>query len=363
MRIFRDFKCPNGHVTEHFLSNDIEVTRCDCGEEAKKVISPVKSVLDPISGGFAGATMKWAKDRERKIQQERKANSQQPFYKTNLHNAKARGLIMAAKLIDERPEEDNVDTAELETQEQFEPQQEVTQEPENELPDKYKGKSAAELARMHQEAEKLLGRQSSEVGELRKVVDSYIQTQLSQQYAPQQPEQDDDVDFFTDPERAVSRAIEKHPKIREAELYSQQYKKVTALGQLQAKHPDMNNILNDDKFAEWVKGSKIRTQLFVQADQQYDYEAADELFSLWKDRQTTVQQTAQAEKAGRKEAVRSANTGNARGNPDSQSRKIYRRADIIKLMKTDPDRYQSLSDEIMKAYAEGRVKQLSFRRI
>lgn len=263
---------------------------------------------------------------------------------------------MAAKLIDERPEEDNVDTAELETQEQFEPQQEVTQEPENELPDKYKGKSAAELARMHQEAEKLLGRQSSEVGELRKVVDSYIQTQLSQQYAPQQPEQEDDVDFFTDPERAVSRAIEKHPKIREAELYSQQYKKVTALGQLQAKHPDMNNILNDDKFAEWVKGSKIRTQLFVQADQQYDYEAADELFSLWKDRQTTVQQTAQAEKAGRKEAVRSANTGNARGNPDSQSRKIYRRADIIKLMKTDPDRYQSLSDEIMKAYAEGRVK-------
>ena len=261
---------------------------------------------------------------------------------------------MAAKIIDERPEEDNVDTAELDTQqEQFEPQPEVTQETDD-LPDKYRGKSAAELARMHQEAEKLLGRQSSEVGELRKVVDSYIQTQLSQQQAPQQPE--DDIDFFTDPERAVSRAIENHPKIREAEVYSQQYKKVTALSQLQSKHPDMNNILNDDKFAEWVKNSKIRTQLFVQADQQYDYEAADELFSLWKDRQTTVQQTVQAEKAGRKEAVRSANTGNARGNPDSQSRKIYRRADIIKLMKTDPDRYQSLSDEIMKAYAEGRVK-------
>lgn len=262
---------------------------------------------------------------------------------------------MAAKLIDERPEEDNVDTVELDTQEeQFETQQEQPQQSE-ELPEKYQGKSAAELARMHQEAEKLLGRQSSEVGELRKVVDSYIQTQLTpQQHAPQ-PE-DDDIDFFTDPDRAVSRAIDNHPKIREAEAYSQQYKKVTALNQLQGKHPDMNNILNDAKFAEWVKGSKIRTQLFVQADQQYDYEAADELFSLWKDRQTTVQQTAQAEKAGRKEAVKSANTGNARGNPDSQSRKIYRRADIIKLMKTDPDRYQSLSDEIMKAYQEGRVK-------
>ena len=264
---------------------------------------------------------------------------------------------MAAQIIDERPEEDNVDTAELDTQEeQFESQQEEPQQPEqDDLPEKYQGKSAAELARMHQEAEKLLGRQSSEVGELRKVVDSYIQTQLSQQQAPQQPEEDD-IDFFTDPDKAVSRAIENHPKIKEAEQYTQQYKKASALNQLQSKHPEMQTILQDNRFAEWIQASKIRTQLFVQADQMYDYEAADELFTLWKDRQTTVKQTAQAEKAGRKEAVKSANTGNARGNPDSKSRKIYRRADIIKLMKTDPDRYQSLSDEIMKAYQEGRVK-------
>jgi len=264
---------------------------------------------------------------------------------------------MAAKLIDERPEEDNVETTELESQEeQFEAPPEPTQETEDGLPDKYRGKTAAELARMHQEAEKLLGRQSSEVGELRKVVDSYIQTQLSQQQEAPQKSEDDDYDFFTDPDRAVSKAIENHPKIKEAEQYTQQYKKATALNQLQGKHPDMQKILQDNRFAEWIKGSKIRTQLFVQADQQYDYEAADELFTLWKDRQATVKQTAQAEKAGRQAAVKSANTGNARGNPDSQSRKIYRRADIIKLMKTDPDRYQSLSDEIMKAYQEGRVK-------
>ena len=266
---------------------------------------------------------------------------------------------MAAKLIDERPEqEDNVEITELETQEeQFEQPEETQQaEPQDDLPDKYRGKSVQDIVRMHQEAEKLLGKQSSEVGELRKVVDSYIQTQLSQQQQAPQKSEDEDYDFFTDPDKAVSRAIENHPKIKEAEQYTQQYKKATALSQLQSKHPDMQQILQDNRFAEWIQGSKIRTQLFVQADQQYDYEAADELFTLWKDRQATVKQTAQAEKAGRKEAVKAANTGNARGNPDSQSRKIYRRADIIKLMKTDPDRYQSLSDEIMKAYQEGRVK-------
>jgi len=232
----------------------------------------------------------------------------------------------------------------------------VEQETQSEIPDKYRGKSAEDLVRMHQEAEKLLGRQSSEVGELRQVVDSYIQTQLSNQQAPQQQETVDEVDFFSDPEEAVKRAIDNHPKIREAENISKQYQKTTALSQLQKDHPDMQNILTDDKFAEWIKSSKIRTQLYVQADKQYDYEAAHELFTLWKERKQVVQQTANAEKQGRKQAVKNASTGAATGSSETKTRKIYRRADIIKLMRTDPERYQSLSDEIMKAYQEGRVR-------
>jgi len=264
---------------------------------------------------------------------------------------------MAATIIDERLEDDNEDNQE---QTMEAPVEEPTHEesPVDDLPEKYQGKTAAELARMHQEAEKLLGRQSSEVGELRKVVDSYIQTQLSTQ-APTSgntQEDDDDVDFFVDPDKAVAKAIERHPRIQEAQQVTQQYKKQTALGSLQQKHPDMKQILGDPKFAEWIQASKIRTQLFVQADQQYDPEAADELFTLWKERQGVVNQAVNAEKAARKQQTKAASTGNARGNPDSNPRKIYRRADIIKLMKTDPDRYQTMSDEIMQAYAEGRVK-------
>ena len=60
--------------------------------------------------------------------------------------------------------------------------------------------------------------------------------------------------------------------------------------------------------------------------------------------------------AARKSAIKSANTGNARGTAEGSRKKVYRRADIIKLMRTDPERYQSLSDEIMKAYQEGRVR-------
>ena len=205
----------------------------------------------------------------------------------------------------------------------------------------------------------MLGRQSSEVGELRKVVDDFIHTQLEekQQTPVQQPvDDDDDIDFFTDPKSAVSKAIENHPKIREAQEYTAQYKKQTALAQLQSEHPDMQDILGDAKFAEWIKASKYRTQMFVAADQEYDYDAANELFSLWKERNQMVKQTAKVERTARKQSLKAATTGTVKGTAERSRKKTYRRADIIKLMRTDPERYQSMSDEIFKAYAEGRVK-------
>ena len=264
-----------------------------------------------------------------------------------------------ATLVDEREEvlNDDEEIGSLDVQDTVE-SQEVAQEeePQQDIPEKYRGKSMEEIVKMHQEAEKLLGKQSSEVGQLRSVVDEYIQAQLSNQQAPVQQQEEDDVDFFVDPEKAVARAIENHPKIKEAEAYTTQNKRQTALSQLQSKHPDMQEILNDNGFAEWVKGSKIRTQLFVQADQSYDYDAADELFSLWKERAGVAQQTVAVEKQARKQQLKAANTGNARGTGEGSRKKVYRRADIIKLMKTDPERYSALSEEIFQAYAEGRVK-------
>ena len=262
-----------------------------------------------------------------------------------------------ATIIDPVPEEGNAD--QVEQNEVNEIQHEEVEQPQVEepsLPEKYQGKSLEDVVKMHQEAEKLLGRQSSEVGELRKVVDDYISIQ-TQPTAPQQPvEPEDDIDYFTDPQAAVNRAIENHPKIREAEHYTAEYKKQSSLASLQARHPDMQDILNDPKFADWIKASKIRTQLFVAADQQYDAESADELFSLWKERKTVAQQTANVEKQARKQTLKADSTGNARGTSEGGRKKVYRRSDIIKLMKTDPERYQALSSEILTAYAEGRVK-------
>ena len=267
-------------------------------------------------------------------------------------------MMSRATIIDERPDIEESDVSQ-DVQDQLTEIPEEEQSQEFDIPEKYRGKSVQELVQMNQELEKFSGKQSTEVGELRKLVDNYIQTELETRQAPQEQQEDDksnDVDFFVDPQSAVDRAINNHPKIKEAETYTKQYKQQATLAQLRSNHPDMDQILQDPKFADWIKGSRVRTQLFVNADQAYDYDSAHELFSLWKERSSIVQQTADAERASRKKAVKSATTGNARGTAERSNKKRYRRADIIKLMKEDPDRYNALSDEILKAYAEGRVK-------
>ena len=240
-----------------------------------------------------------------------------------------------------------------ETQAPVEPEVEAPSE--EDLPEKYKGKSASDIARMHQELEKRLGQQSSEVGELRRHFDDYVQSNVQAQQSA--PEVVEEVDFFADPNAAMARAIDNHPTLRQAQEVAAEMAKSQALAKLKVSHPDMNDVLKDDGFKEWVNGSSIRRGLYEQADTRYDFAAADELITLYKERQGIVKQTAKVERQHQKNEVKRASTGTARSNPEgATSKKIYRRRDIIELMNSDPKRYEALLPEIMKAYEEKRVK-------
>jgi hypothetical protein len=263
-----------------------------------------------------------------------------------------------ATFIDEGYEEpqDEEEFSSIEDEvEQGNPTEEPEQDDEDDIPDKYKGKSVKDIVRMHQEAERAIGKQGSEVGELRRIVDDFVkaQTVTKQQQAP---EVEDEVDFFTDPDKAIARAIEKHPKVRQAEELNEQMKRAEALANLKTAHPDFTQVVQDGSFVEWIGKSKVRQELFSRADRYYDFDAANELLSTWKERKQVVDQSTAVEKVQRKQAVKSASTGSTKGSGETASKKTYRRADIIELMRTNPDRYEQLAPEIMQAYAEGRVK-------
>jgi hypothetical protein len=232
------------------------------------------------------------------------------------------------------------------------------------LPEKYKGKTAIEIAKMHQEAEKLIGRQANEVHEVRSLADQLLKQQLEANKKVQQEpiEESLEEDFFADPKQAVNRQVEKHPAVIEARQAALEMKKMKTAQQLASKHPDFGTIASDAGFQDWVKASAIRLNLFAKADAEYDFEAADELLSTYKEikqikAQQVVQQTAQAnqiEAEAQKTAMKAATVDV--GGTGETSRKIYRRADLIKLKMTDPQRYEDMQPEIMAAYSEGRVR-------
>lgn len=234
------------------------------------------------------------------------------------------------------------------------------QEPAEELPEKYRGKTAIEIARMHQEAEKLIGRQANEVHEVRSLADQLLKQQLEARTKETAPiEESLEEDFFVDPKQAVNRQVEKHPAVLEAKQAALELKKMKTAQQLAAKHPDFSTIAQDAGFQDWVKSSKVRLALFAKADAEFDFDSADELLSTYKElkqvkQQTQATQTAAVESKVQEQAMRAASVDV--GGAGESSRKIYRRADLIKLKLTDPQRYEALQDEILAAYAENRVK-------
>ena len=238
---------------------------------------------------------------------------------------------------------------------------EAAPDPVDELPEKYRGKTVAEIAKMHQEAEKLIGRQANEVHEVRSLADQLLKQQLeaNKKVAQEPIEESPEEDFFADPKQAVARTVEKHPAVLEAKQAALELKKMKTAQQLAAKHPDFGTIAQDAGFQDWVKSSSIRLNLFAKADAEYDFEAADELLSTYKEikqikQQQQVQQTQVAESKAQEQAMKAATVDV--GGTGEVSRKIFRRQDLIKLKMTDPARYEAMSDEIMAAYAEGRVR-------
>tara|TARA_R110000787_G_scaffold249849_1_gene355461 strand:+ start:2624 stop:3442 length:819 start_codon:yes stop_codon:yes gene_type:complete len=239
-----------------------------------------------------------------------------------------------------------------------EPEQEAneteTQEATSDVPDKYKDKSLEDVVRMHQEAEKLLGKQSSEVGDLRKSVDDLLKVKLNEDAISTKSKEEPELDFYDDPKGSVNKAVENSSTmIQMKELLAKQHEQ-EVLGKIATKHPDYEAVVKNQNFLDWIKQSSVRTELLQRADK-YDFNAADELLSNWKEIKGIVEKTESINEKDRKLQVKAASTG-GKGSGEPMSRKIYKRSEIVNLMINDPQKYQANADVIYKAYAEGRVK-------
>lgn len=273
-----------------------------------------------------------------------------------------------------------------------------------EIPEEYRGKTPAQLAKMLKDSQSLIGRQGSELGELRRKVDFAIQASLEavrqKKEPPAQPaapvvEEFDDSEIFAKPKEAVSKLIENHPLIKEIKASlgtsaaaAEAQRAQANTDRFNASHPDAGEIMRDPEFRQWVSASRVRQALLQRAHTKFDFDAGDEVFSTWKALKGVKQsaagtgeqpaaaapaagatgdvsaaaRTLAAAKAAKAAAAASASAAAvpsgsaASGGKSGGAKKVYRRADIIRLMEEDPDRYEAMSDEITAAYREGRVR-------
>jgi hypothetical protein len=270
-----------------------------------------------------------------------------------------------AEIIELQEDQGNLDS--LQQAEQQEPTQDVdtSSEPAYEPPEKYKGKALEEIIRMHQEAEKLIGRQAQEVGESRKLLDEVIKQQLNTQKNDAQPSKQQEIDWFEDPAKAVNQAVENNPVLKQLQEQQEHQAKAVALQTIEKQHPDFMSVAQSEDFAQWIQGSKVRMQLFAQANN-YDVDSALELLENYKSIKGVQAQQTQAAHKATEEAMKKTEVeartktlkaaGVQQGGSGEVTKPVYRRTDLIRLKMTDPQRYMDMEADILQAYAEHRVK-------
>jgi DNA-binding transcriptional MerR regulator len=238
----------------------------------------------------------------------------------------------------------------------------VEAEPTSEIPEKYAGKSIEDIIEMHENATKKVTQQGQELSEQRKLMQEILETQRqSLQQQTQEPVEETvsfEDTFYENPEKAIASLINNNEDIKRAREVSAQASRDAALSKLESTYPDYKQIVGSTPFLDWVGQSPVRKSLLQNAHTNWDFDAASELISTWKQvsmvnktNEVKEEQKKSIEKALKQSTTEKRTTGDSVG-----GKRIYRRADLQRMQMYEPDRYASLQDEIYKAYQEGRVK-------
>ena len=227
------------------------------------------------------------------------------------------------------------------------------------LPVKFRGKSMKDVVDMYSNLERKLGEQGLELGELRKYAKELITSDFDKGKSKKVKVPEKDA-FYEDGPEYVQSVVESKASVIEAEL--QKVKQQQAFQEFRTKHPDYADIGKSEDFREWVHAQPYRIQKFAAADNG-DIGLADELISDYKEFAQIKQARAKQDENKRLEVdqaierkAKMKKLSGESGKAPASTIKKYRSADLINLRQKNPDLYEQMGDEILRAYQEGRVK-------
>lgn len=236
------------------------------------------------------------------------------------------------------------------------------------IPDRFRGKTKADIAASFVELEKAYSRQGNDLGALRRTVDQMLELQSQAQDAsPEQGSTADPVtvdDLYEDADANIRRAAreEVSSEIKELKDELEDLRRDKALSGLNAKFPTWQQDAQSPEFLNWVQENDYRARLAVQADSNFDFDAAEILLGMYYD--TNSQATEVVEEtvdASTEQQFRDA-TLESTSPPPTELVDTYSRFELMekrlaaKRGDLKAERWLAANSEsIHKAYEEGRI--------
>lgn len=243
------------------------------------------------------------------------------------------------------------------------------------IPEKYRGKSPAQLIEMLEHSQSTIGRQSNEIGTYRQLMDKLLEANRARQLGTDVPGAPDSPPASAKGRPAVTadalleRPAETIAEVLRAELERElapvkqtlaQRTEMDELEKLEADFPKFGDTVQTQEFREWVAKSRLRSQ-DAQAAAKGDVIAARRLLETWTEISAVSRPSSQEPKptpaSAGVAAARAAST-EAPGNGSGPAKPVIYKDDVVKLMLRDPDKYKSASyqAELRAAIKEGRLK-------
>lgn len=156
------------------------------------------------------------------------------------------------------------------------------------IPERFKGKSAEEIAKSYVELEALNSRHAQSLGEMRKTVDELISLELRRNKPTQDtPENTKPVtvdELYENPEEAIRKVVDKTASTRVEKLEQDlaQERLARAKAEFTKQFPTWEQDVYNPEFVQWIHAKPHRVSLARRADSG-DFGAAEELFGTYYD--------------------------------------------------------------------------------
>ena len=225
------------------------------------------------------------------------------------------------------------------------------------IPEKFKGKSPEEIIEMYTNLESEFGRRANQIGELRRVNDQLLELSDPSEKKTTPDRKPVQVDtLLENPDQVITEAVDNNPRLKAIEEKLTKADILEAKTRFETAHPQWQQQLQSDQsFQQWIMESPLRQKLILEADKNYDYDTAKEVYDLYdqvkgnKVQEATDERNSNARQAVDKQVTESKSLG------ESQPKKKFKRSEIIHLRIHNPALYEQRKAEIMDAYNNDRV--------